>query len=96
MLLHNELQRQGRLKALTWEDQVTGPTHNAIWTATALRKLFSLYALHDKTYGLTVNEIEYGKGTSTTRQGARDQAAMYALNILKEELTGRVKSSSRY
>ncbi|GJJ11670.1 hypothetical protein Clacol_005906 [Clathrus columnatus] len=36
MLLHNEMQRQGRLKALTWDDQVAGPTHNAVWTCSAL------------------------------------------------------------
>lgn len=39
-----------------------------------------------------VNEIEYGKGTSTTRQGARDEAAMNALRALQEELNGRVRA----
>lgn len=42
MLLHNELQRQGRLKALSWDDQVVGPTHNAVWTSYALRKPLAL------------------------------------------------------
>lgn len=39
MLLHNELQRQGRLRLLSWDDAVSGPTHNAIWTSIAMSKL---------------------------------------------------------
>ncbi|KAF8521581.1 hypothetical protein BU17DRAFT_21900, partial [Hysterangium stoloniferum] len=62
MILHNEMQRQGRLRSLTWDDSVYGPTHQATWTSI-----------------VQIDEIEYGRGTSSTRQGARDEAARLAL-----------------
>ena len=34
MQLHNELQRQGRLRGLSWNDQISGPGHQATWTST--------------------------------------------------------------
>jgi len=41
MRLHNELQRQGRLSALTWDEKACGPSHNLVWTAIA----FSVFPL---------------------------------------------------
>ncbi|KAF8516089.1 hypothetical protein JB92DRAFT_2829416 [Gautieria morchelliformis] len=76
MQLHNELQRQGRLRSLSWDDQVQGPTSNAVWTSTVF-----------------LDEIEYGKGTASTRQGARDIAARRALRALAQELYSHVGDS---
>ncbi|KAF8579894.1 hypothetical protein K439DRAFT_348779 [Ramaria rubella] len=69
MQLHNELQRQGRLRSLSWEEGTAGPNHNISWTATVF-----------------IDEIEYGRGAATTRQGARDEAARRALRALQQEL----------
>jgi dsRNA-specific ribonuclease len=35
---------------------------------------------------IIVDEIEYGTGSATTRQGARDEAARKALQLLREEM----------
>ena len=40
MQLHNELQRQGRLRSLSWDDQVEGPSNNAVWTSTVFCESF--------------------------------------------------------
>ncbi|KAF8512367.1 hypothetical protein BU17DRAFT_96368 [Hysterangium stoloniferum] len=33
MHLHNELQRQGRVGGLVWDDRMTGPEHQGLWTS---------------------------------------------------------------
>jgi hypothetical protein len=101
MQLHNELQRQGRLRSLTWDDQVYGPSHSAVWTSTAFRKsivppeippdespLAYVCVTCPSSHAacLIVDEIEYGRGTASTRQGARDEAARRALRALQDEL----------
>lgn len=39
---------------------------------------------------IVVDEIEYGTGSASTRQGARDEAARKALQQLQAEMRGRV------
>ncbi|KAF8579852.1 hypothetical protein K439DRAFT_1637564, partial [Ramaria rubella] len=69
MLLHNELQRQARVRSLTWDDQRSGPGHQATWTCTVY-----------------IDEIEYGTGSASSKQGARDAAARMALQALLAEV----------
>ena len=55
MRLHNELQRQGRLHALSWEEKESGPSHNVVWTAIAFSAFTALLHLDQSTVFLTVH-----------------------------------------
>ncbi|KAH7104419.1 hypothetical protein BKA62DRAFT_694598 [Auriculariales sp. MPI-PUGE-AT-0066] len=65
MLLHNQLQRNGYLNALRWDDTPNGVRHAPAW-------LSIVY----------INEIEYGRSVSLSKQTARNDAARQALQSL--------------
>lgn len=92
MRLHNELQRQGRLRELSWDDKKAGPSHNVVWTSIALSKCYSISMRPFLTFN-AVNEIEYGRGSARKKQSARDEAAKKALEALEDELFEPVSRS---
>lgn len=89
MRLHNELQRRGKIRSLTWDDNVSGPPHKAMWTAVVYSKPYSHAAIQIIKL-LLVDEVEYGRARSRRKQDARDQAAKQALRALEEELFKQV------
>lgn len=89
MTLNNWVQgRFGKADDLTSEELLTGPRHAATWVVI----VYCEWDVQICRLGLTrqlciptaVRGIEYGRGTSTKKNAAKDQAAERALAALQE------------
>jgi len=88
MDLNNYIQHTyGRQRVVKYDVTCDGPVHNCTWKAIAYSKPCASLVHHISAnlgHTATVNGVEYGQKTDTTKKAAHEEAARQALVTLKQ------------